>query len=188
LIKTGLVGFTSTNGYLVWTGDSSGRRMVVEQNSSGIATNLGYTRFAAYLGPEPTLEALSTGQTDATKVGNMHRRIGIKEMTMVGGTLANQELVSGIASYYGVLLLAYVISDTSGNVGLTFQDEDDAALTGLMGGVATVACVANTINESLEGAVLYKGTDNKALEVDVTHDAGGGGEKVTLGYYYWWET
>jgi len=114
----------------------------------------------------------------------MHK-IAVIEITTSSGTADNNVILAGTASYYGAFKVKEVICDTSGALGLTFQDEDDADL--LHTGPVALTVVEDVINSTIKDLVMFKGTDNKALEVDVTHD-GGGTEKITMIVEYWYET
>jgi hypothetical protein len=175
-----LYSMTSTGVWIANT-DTNGNKKVYDSGNNSTHV-LNGDRLIPILPPTFGVNLDSNAQLD-----NAQRRIGIEVITLVGGALANTELVPALAGYYGVLKIKSIISDSAiAPLTCTFQDEDDNALTGLMGGVAEVTLTANTVNTQLEDCILYKGTDNKALEVDLS--GGGGVEVVTIQYEYWYET
>lgn len=160
--------------------DDKGQNKTIEGNSLNIQREL----YGVY---PPTIEANAGNMIDSNSSTKGIRRIITIESALIGGALADVAILPALAGYYGVIEVIGIISDTNiGALTLTFQDEDDAALTGLNGGSVELNLTANVMNEQIKGAVLYKGDDTKALEVDYSGAAGV--EKVTLQCVGWYET
>ena len=161
--------------------NSSGYLAVAD---SAIATQASLQTISQRCNVAPTV---SGGISDSTASFNARRRIGVKEITLDGsGEASNQELVAALSGYYGVIEMLGIWSDTAdANTSFTFQDSDDAALTG--GPAAFIVNIAaSTVNTQLEGVVMHGANDNKALEVDIT--AGAASKVVVLLFRYWYET
>jgi hypothetical protein len=83
--------------------------------------------------------------------------------------VTNTQILAALAGYKGRFLMKGIISDTAdATVTIIFQDEDDAVLTGCLAAGFNLNLTANTINTTLDGIVVYSGTANKALEIDVS--------------------
>jgi len=189
LIQAGVIS-VDTSGLLHWGADASGRKYVAEANSSTINTFLSYVGSRGFLDQRPTLSGYSGVSVGVTE--QMIRVLAVKEIILTNGAASNQELVASKASYYGVVKLKawYSSAAVDGNT-CTFdlQDEDDNALTGVPP-AWSVSMLDTALNTSFDGVIAYKGTDQKALEIDV--DTGGGagddGKILYLIYEYWYET
>lgn len=170
----------------VWIARTNSSGQLTESNSASIVSQQ-----AAFAG-QTALPSVCALQTSSTIGANMHRRIGVKDITLANGVAANQVLVAALAGYYGVIELIGLYSSAAldgGDLTAAFQDEDDAALIGAPASM-TLACIETAITKTIEGITLYSGVDNKALEVDI--DSGGAAadnaKHVYLLYYYWYET
>lgn len=178
LVKV-LYSLTSSGVWIART-DTNGQAKTVESNATYWAG-----RQAKSIGAlQPGLEVYTDNEGAIIK---SKRRIITVESALIGGALSDVAILPALAGYYGVIELLGILSDTNiGALTLTFQDEDDAALIGLNGGVVELNLTANVMNEQIKGAVLHKGDDNKALEVDYSGAAGI--EKITLQCLGWYET
>lgn len=179
-----IAGTVNSGGAL--TGNSAtGTLPVTEASAATIATQNQYI----YCG---TLQAVPAGvATDdfaggALKSFYRQRRIGIAMLTLAGGVLAATELIAAVAGYYPVMKLKKIISDTTDTYTLTFTNNDGDALDGLIGGVGAIACTANQATAALEDLVLYRVEEAKNIRVAIS--GGGGAEKITLEFEYWYET
>lgn len=174
-----LYSLTSAGVWIART-DTLGGGKVVDYYANQYGKNALYLA-NAYIGTPSDL-------ADSTVMAYRQRKIGYKDITLAGGSAANQELVPKIATYFGVLRVLAVASNTADTYTLTFQDEDDVACVGGSGGVlVTEIAVANQPLNLAPGYVFTQAskTVNKALEVDV---AGGAGvEHVLVIYEYWYE-
>lgn len=184
LFTAGLVGI-STNGYLVWTGDSVGRRKVVEQNSSDQLLRLGSVINAIFEDAQGATLSKSS-QTGAASVSQYKRKkYAVVEFTSTaGGNLAADEtLIAALGGYYGVVLIRNMWSDGAETPTFVIEDDDGGVLT-----FTTTAFVANAVKQDQDGILLFSGTDDKSLFIDTT--SSNLGNLVTYRWLieYWYET
>jgi len=179
----------------VWVArtDASGQQLVVESNSAGIIAHAEYMKYdiRAQL---PLSVAGTSGNISSDRAEKLQHKVTLLPATLANGALSNFELVpqSSPAGYYGIMKILGVFSSAAVNgdtITLDFQDEDDNALT-MVPASWDWACVATTVNVTWKDLPMWKGTDDKALEVDM--DTGGGaGDNGTIVYFlveYWYET
>jgi len=171
----------------VWVArtDASGR--VTEANSITID---GYLADINEKQTMPTI--MSTDSMSTAVLNKTKRRITLLPATLVNGALSNFELVPGVTDYYGVMKILGIFSSLAvdGNtISFDFQDEDDNALA-MVPSSWVWDCAATTVNSTWKDIPMWKGTDDKALEVDM--DTGGGaGDDAKIIYFlveYWYET
>lgn len=192
-IKLGAIGSSGERNPQI---DGLGGDRVKDVNSDGALLQV--TRLPGFVSSRygPTVGTISVSDSDVVK-GNRHPREGFKTMTMVGGVIADQELVPSLAGYYAVIQPYAVQSPSAAIAALTttFTDEDNAPLGGQNGVIHTsllryFMCAfgqsTSTDRVPVEPITMYANVDNKAIHVDLT--GGAGGEVVNLWYYWWYET
>lgn len=171
--------------------DSLGQDKVVEASAAGILTqatgvanNISY-QLASLLRALPLSVGDNVLQPTSAQAAYAHHRIISVPFTLVGGVLANLELVPALASYKGRMRILAVWSDTAFAATLTFQDEDDAALVPPPCiETATIATAYTPISYN-QPSLYWCDTANKALEVDIS-----GGAGVEVGWIlleFWYE-
>jgi len=169
----------------VWIARTNASGQETEANSSSINTQtqnaVNFIRAFS-----PTAHVSTITPTSSTIAAYIHRRYVVVPIVLVGGALADNVVIPALAGYYGVFRPLALIANTTDTYTLTFQDEDDAAASGLLAGVINVACTEYIAADLSHCGVVYKPTDNKALEVDVS--GGAGVEILALIGEYWYET
>ena len=165
---------------------------ITETNSATISSRTSTIQDYSFGQLAPTVSSHPTG---SAQIVNATKRYGVVTATLVGGTLADVELVPAKAGYYGCMRILGVWSDTAGTLTATPQDEDDASLNPThisdSGGVQTDCLEDHIVPFGASGAnlvgemVFYGASDNKALELDL---AAAGTEKYAFLIAYWYET
>lgn len=120
--------------------------------------------------------------------------LGVAQITLVGGSKADNVLVPAVAAKYGVIMPFAGWSDTADTYTFAFQDEDNTALTPALCTEFNVTWAVLKTCIGFGGATTgpyhfpwFKGTVvNKALECDIT--GGAGAEKIVVWFWYWYES
>lgn len=152
---------------------------ITEVSAATIETNV---QGAQYLNRQ--VHPWFTHPTNTDKAWEGRFRYIAKSITLVGGALANLELLPALAGYTGHMLFVGLNMNSADTYVLTFQDEDDAQLLpkpNRIDAVIGTAYVPYTPEKSLTFSGI---ADNKALEVDITGGAGAEeGGIYGIGYY-----
>jgi hypothetical protein len=183
-----LVGGTLAAGTLSTVVGTDNKLATTESNSSLIYSNA--VSIASNSRVAVPARVVQTGSVDfgGSAAINAAARIGIATATTAGGAYPNLTLVPAVSGYYGVIKMIGVYGDlTDATTTVIFQDEDDNTLTGCPTAGFVLDITAYTRNQQLTNLIFYKGTDNKALEVD-TSGYGAGANNIWFVYEYWYET
>jgi len=181
-LKYGLVGFTVT-GYLVWTGDSAGRRSVAEGGTMLSTAQYGL----GLLMSGQTLSALAYPAATGTDA-RYHRLLPVAFATDGGGNCAKTALVPALASYKARFIIRNVHSTVNGVAGttLTFTDGAPVAVLGFGAGVIVMgALTAYVVDLTCKDLLGYTATANSAIGMAITN--GPVSSVVTLQIEYWYE-
>lgn len=184
------------DGDLVWLAqDSTGRKPVVEQNSTGILGlegNIYYGQQSqiSTVSGFPAIQTLAVAQA-------MAKKLTFIPYSIAGGSDSDQEIWPALASYFGCIQLlnwsqGSAVADQWEH---TFQDSDNIACDGLRLGTIYQNIEADNDYTPLPFGggsdypmylpiFLWKATDNKALEVDTV------GQDVNVGLEFigWYDT
>jgi hypothetical protein len=179
--------------------DSNGRAPVVEENSSDISLTNSYLLNTSYVDGRPLVNSAYAQRITSSPAQKLSRALTwIPAITDGSGDVDDQEIVPALAGYYGVARLLYFIqqSGAAEQWAWFFHDEDDNALQGALDGYLYHNLVADSDyspigfggdkgNDTNLQPVVWKGTDNKALEYDVT-----GQTTIAIGHLQedWYET
>ena len=136
------------------------------------------------------------GSAGTTLNGNQSKVRQVVNATLVGGSLADLEVVPKLAGWTGCLEIVGIWSDTAFTATITPQDEDDADInpTNISGGggVQTDLLEDHIVPFGASGAnnlgrmTFYGIADEKALELDIS--GGGGTEKLAIFLYLFYRT
>ena len=157
--------------------DTTGRTPVVESNSAS------QSEYQASL-----LRGSVTVVKTISSSSSFVRKYYAVPFALAGGAQANLSLLPAVASYFGVIRIIGIISDTTiAAFGVTFECP---AGTAALPSVFTLALTEDVLNTSLQGVVITgAGTDpandNDAIVVDLT---GGGAETGFILFEGWYET
>jgi hypothetical protein len=180
-----LVGGTLAAGTLSTVVGTDNKLACTETSGSAIAGSTGYSSTSGAISTPATVCDLGSVATPSVY---WHHRIGIATATTAGGAYANLPLVPAVASYYGVMKIIGIYGDlTDATTTVTFQDEDDTVLTGCPTAGFSLNITNYTVNTQLTNCIFYKGTDAKALEVDIS-GYGAAANNIWFVYEYWYET
>lgn len=112
-----------------------------------------------------------------------HPQVKLLPVVLVGGVKANNVIGTPTIGYHIVAELQNLIASTADTWILTHQDEDDVAAEGGVDGVVHVTTDAEAKPGWIGGlghGLIFKFSDDKAAEVDVS--GGAGAEHLLLQY------